>query len=74
MVSGEINQSAVAQHAVDEGHDIDRMEATVVDGHPDFHQRCALEAWHIRAQDNTMNRDVGPLPSVYNPLIHRGQK
>ena len=49
LVSGEINLSAVAQHAVDEGHDIDWMEATVVDGHPHFHQRCALETWHIRA-------------------------
>ena len=31
----------------------------------------ALEAWHIRAEARTMNRDAGPLPSVYDPLIHQ---
>ena len=39
---------------------------------PHFHQlRCTLEAWPIWSQDNTMNRNASPLPSVYNPLIHR---
>ena len=52
LVSGDVNLSAVTQHAVDEGHDIDWSSATVIDGHPNFHQRCALEAWHIRAQDS----------------------
>ena len=47
LVLGEISLSAVAQHAVEEMHDIDWMGATVVDSHPHFHQRCALEAWHI---------------------------
>ena len=65
---GEISLSAVAQHAVDKMHGIDWMGATVVAGHPHFHQRCALEAWDIRSQDNTMDRDAGPLLSVYNPL------
>ena len=68
-MSGDVNLSAVAQHAVDESHDIDWSSATVIDGHPNFHQRCALEAWHIRSQDSLMNRDSGPLPPVYNPLI-----
>ena len=47
LVSGEISLSAVAQHAVEEMHNTDWMVATVVDSHPHFHQRCALEAWHI---------------------------
>ena len=71
LVSGQSSLSAVAEHAMEEMHDIDWMGATVVDGHPHLHQRCALEAWHIRSQDSTMNRDAGPLPSVYNPLIRR---
>ena len=71
LVSGQSSLSAVAEYAMEEMHDIDWIRATVVDGHPHFHQRCALEAWHIRSQDSTMNRDAGPLPSVYNPLIHR---
>ena len=70
LVSGEISLSAVAQHAVDKQHDIDWEGATVVDGHPQFHQRCTLEAWHICSNASTINRDAGPLPSVYNPLIH----
>ena len=69
LVSGDVSLSAVAQHAVDEGHDIDWSSATVIDGHPNFHQRCALEEWHIRSQDSLMNRDSGTLPPVYNPLI-----
>ena len=69
-MSGDVNVSAVAQHAVDEGHEIDWSSAIVIDGHPNFHRRCALEAWHIRSQDTLMNRDAGPLPQVYNPLIH----
>ncbi len=69
LVSGDVNLSAVAQHAVDEGHAIDCTSATVIDGHPNCHQRCALKAWHIRSQDSLMNRDSGPLPLVYNPLI-----
>ena len=36
-MSGEISLSAVAQHAVDEMHNTDWMEATVVAGHPHFH-------------------------------------
>ena len=68
LVSGQSSLSAVAEHAMEEMHDIDWMGATVVDS---LFQRCALEAWHIRSQDSTMNRDAGPLPSVYNPLIHR---
>ena len=47
LVSGEINLFAVAQHAVDEMHDMDWIGATVVDGCSHFHQGCALGAWHI---------------------------
>ena len=36
LVSGDVNLSAVAQHAVDEGHDIDWSSATVIDEHPNF--------------------------------------
>ena len=35
--------------------------AEVVDSHPYYRQRCALEAWHIRTEHQTMNRDEGPL-------------
>lgn len=40
--------------------------------HPYYHQRFALDVWHIHAEHQTMNCDAGPLslPSVYNLLIH----
>ena len=37
--------------------------------HPYYHQRCVMEARHIRMEHQTVNRDEGPLPSEYNPLI-----
>ena len=69
LVSGNIQQSAVTEHATNEMHDIDWEKAEVVDCHPHYHQRCTLEARHIRTEPHTMNRDGGPLPAVYNPLI-----
>ena len=70
LISGNVQQSAVAEHATNEMHDIDWEKAEVVDCHPHYRQRCALEVWHIRTEPHKMNRDGGPLPTVYNPLIH----
>ena len=71
FASGNIMQSAVADHATKGMHDIDWEKVEVVDGHPHYRQRCALEAWHIRTEPHTMNRDEGLLPTVYNPLIQQ---
>ena len=70
LTSGNPAQSAVAEHAMEEMHTIDWEKAQVVDSHPHYTQRCTLEAWHIRSERNNLNRDVGPLPSTYNPLIY----
>ena len=70
MISGNVQPSAVAEHTTNEMHDIDWEKAEIVDCHPHYRQRCALEAWHIRTEPHKMNRDGGPLPTVYNPLIH----
>ncbi len=74
LISGNVQQSAVAEHATNEMHDIDWEKAEVVDCHPHYRQRCALEAWHIRTELHTMNRDGGPLPTVYNPLIQHPRR
>ena len=74
LTSGNVQQSAVAEHATNEMHDIDWEKAEVVDCHPHYRQRCALEAWHIRTEPHKMNRDGGPLPAVYNPLIHHPRR
>ena len=36
-----------------------------------IHQRCYLEAWHIRKNKCGMNRDNGTLPLVYSSLLHQ---
>ena len=46
---------------------------SVVACHRYYHQRCALEAWHIRTEAQTMNHDAGPIPSMYDPLIHQSR-
>ena len=70
LTSGNPAHSAVAEHAMEEMHVINWGEAQVVDSHPHYTQRCTLEAWHIRSERNNLNRDVGPLPSTYNPFIY----
>ena len=69
LKSGNSAHSAVAERAMEEMHVINWEEAQVVDSHPHYTQRCTLEAWHIRSERNNLNRDVGPLPSTYNPLF-----
>ncbi len=69
--SGEAALSAVAEHALKEDHTIKWDDAEVANHAPRYWQRCDLEAWHIRSEKDKMNRDDGPLPAAYNPLIHR---
>ena len=71
LTSGNTAQSGVAEHAVEQMHEINWKEAEVVDSHPYFRQRCVLKAWHIHTEHQTMNRDEGLLPSEYNPLIRQ---
>ena len=44
LTSGNLAQSAIAEHAAHELHVIDWEEAKVVDTHPRYHQRYALES------------------------------
>ena len=53
---------------MDEMHVINWVEVQVVHSHPHYNQRCTLEAWHIRSEENSLKRDVDPLPSTYNPF------
>ena len=71
LVNGHLAQSAVAEHAAQESHDIDWEGATVMDVQQQYHRRCLLESWHIRSELNTMNRDEGNLLPVYDLLIRQ---
>ena len=66
--------SAVAEHAMAEGHGIAWKEAKVLDVNSKLHQRCCLESWYIRKEGVSMNRDEGSLPFIYNSLIRGEQK
>ena len=74
LTSGNLAQSAVAEHAAHESHVIGWKEAKVVDAHPRYHQRCALKSWHIRSETTTMNRYDGSLPQAYNTLLNYPRK
>ena len=71
LVSGHLAQSAVAEHAAQEPHDIDWEGATVTDVQQQYHQRCLLESWHIQSELNMMNRNKGNLPPVYDLLVRQ---
>ena len=68
LTSGNTAQSGVAEHVVEQMHEINWKEAEVVDSHPYYR---VLEAWHICTEHQTMNCDEGPLASEYNPLIRQ---
>ena len=51
-------KSAVAQHALDENHQIDWEGSTVIDRESHWHRRSIKEAMHIRKQSN-FNQDQG---------------
>ena len=61
--------SAVAEHSMKTGHNIEWESAKVLEVSDQYFQRTYLEAWNIRLHSQTMNRDDGILPQTYNSLI-----
>ena len=49
---------------MDEMHVINWAEVQVVHSHPHYTQRCTLEASHIRSEENSLKRDVGPRHTI----------
>ena len=64
----------IEELAMDESHTIKWEEAEVVNYHPHYQQKCALEAWHIWTEWHKMNREMKALCPVtyteYKPLVH----
>ena len=58
-------KSALAQHAIDEGHRIDWSKAKVVERATNWRQRLFKEAFVTARQSDAMNRSELPLPAVY---------
>lgn len=60
-------KSAVAEHAIEESHNIDWESAKVIDKEDFYFKRLFLEAWHCK-RHNSMNRCDLTIPAVYNDL------
>ena len=55
----------------DQMHDINWTGAEVVDSHPYYRQRRALEAWHICMEHQAMNQDEGSCQQYTSPWFAR---
>ena len=68
--SMQIEKSALAQHAIEEGHSIDWEGAKVVVKETRWRQRLFAEAFHTtKKSDRAINRCELFLPSVYKSLM-----
>ena len=66
---GEMELSALAEHARKEGHGADWGKVAVLDHHHSLHECLSLEAHHNRRQPLALNRNQDLLPDVYNQLL-----
>ena len=66
--NGDTELSAVAEHAWSSGHAVAWDDMAVLDRSSRLHERCTLEAWHIRSQPHPINRERGRLsrgPTIF---------
>ena len=68
--SGDCVNSALADYALGYHHTVDWDQERVLDATPHLQQRLTLELVYIRSQYNPVNRDLGTMPQVYNPLFN----
>ena len=71
VFNGNKETSTLAEHVLSTGHDIDWANASIVASFDHLSQRLYLESWYIQKQPLSLNREVGPLPSIYGPLIRQ---
>lgn len=61
-------KSAIAEHALVEGHRIRWEDTEVLERESTYHKRLFLEAWHTRRLSNPLNRCELDVPAVYDDL------
>ena len=66
---GEVNTSALAEHAWSADHHIDWDSMSVLDTSGWYYSRLTLEAIYTRRQKYSLNRDRGKLAIAYDVLI-----
>ena len=67
--SADFNSLVLAEHAWSAGHPVDWEKTCVVSNCSDLHSRLVHEAFFIRSTKNTLNRDTGTLPSIYDVIV-----
>ena len=70
MSRANVDDSALAEHVVNSGHEIDWCSAMILDSSRFLYPRRHLESWYIQKGRDVMNREVGPLPPVYCCLLN----
>ena len=65
----DFNSSALAEHAWNHSHPIDWSNIKVLSNPRDTTTRLVEEAVAIRRTENTLNRDIGTLPTEYDNLF-----
>ncbi len=69
--NGHTNTSAVAEHAWQQQHRMDWSASEVMDYSQQRHSRVMLQSWQTYTppvQSDSMNREHGPLPTLYRSL------
>ena len=67
-ISGDTNTSVVIEHAWQHQHRMDWSALELLDYSQHRFSTCMLESWHIHHQSDFMNRERGPLPTLYRSL------
>ena len=70
VFTGDSEKSALAEHALRTGHDIDWNNATILASCKFLDQRLLLESWHVQCQRKALNREQGSMPSLYMSLMN----
>ena len=65
---GNIDTSAIAEHAWKEDHRLDWEEVEVLDVNTEWYKRCVIESWYIQREPAAINREQGIMPQIYRTL------
>ena len=72
---GRTQRSALAEHSVATGHEIDWEDVEIIETEENWQRRKAKESWNIKMKKPKLNRDEGTLEEVYKKVIeHRTRR
>ena len=72
---GRTQRSALAEHSVATGHEIDWEDVEIIETEENWQRRKAKESWNIKMKKPKLNRDEGALEELYKNVIEdRGRR